>query len=121
MKKKYCKVCGELLETEDEMEQGVCRYCEDRRKIYSEKIVERESICVNLHHVAPAYFDDYDYLETTTWANGEGVDINIYKKDDGGEKHYSFSIEEMEAIHNCLIRLGFKPFDYVEHGKDNEE
>jgi hypothetical protein len=51
--------------------------------------------------------DSSDYIELTEWHNGEGLDINIYRKN-GGESHYSLSDEELDAIIHLRNTLRYK-------------
>jgi len=47
--------------------------------------------------------DKGDFLEVTEWTNGEGYDIHI--SDVNGEKTFSLTWGQMEALNKCVKKI----------------
>lgn len=105
----HCKVCGDLLETADERNKGICATCEKHSKKFSD-VENRRTCYVDMHELSPAFYKNGSFVEVTEWTNGEGVDI--FEDIDRKEKRFSFHIDELEAIINCISKLGYMPFIY---------
>ena len=108
---RHCKVCGNLLEME-EHNKGICDTCEKQSKNFSD-VENRRTCYVDIHDLSPACFKNGSFVEVTEWTNGEGVDI--FEDINGKEKHFSLHIDELEAIINCIAKLGYMPFIYFEN------
>jgi DNA-directed RNA polymerase subunit RPC12/RpoP len=117
MEEKRCKVCGELFDEDDILEDGNCSYCENRIKSVG-KIVKKNSASVEMSEFEPVFYKDYhEWIEITEWQNGEGVDIHIENKNK--ETDVSLHIDELDAIASLLDRIGYLPRSYCP--KDNCE
>jgi len=114
MEKKVCKYCGEELEENDYEKLGkdtdCCTYCDKFKKAYS-GIEMRRSAYVDLSKIS-YLAQDGDWLEVTEWANGEGFDIRINRKD--REKNYELTYDELEAIINIMHMFGHEPIIFTE-------
>ena len=51
----------------------------------------------------PERKDKGDFLEVTEWTNGEGYDIHI--SDVNGEKTFSLTWGQMEALNKCVKKI----------------
>ena len=107
---KVCRICSCSSEEVSFAENDLCIYCNTAKKGLEE--TSKKACSCNLNNV------DYiasknDILEVTEWSNGEGVDVYIYEeKSTPKEKHYSFSIGELEALVSCCSKIGYELINY---------
>ncbi len=101
MKNKHCKYCGELLETEKEINRGFCDICKERKEAISD-VVDRRSINVELK-AFDHFAHDGDFIEITEWTNGEGVDLIISEREK--EKYIPLTWGQLEALVNVAHKL----------------
>ena len=59
---------------------------------------KRDSVFVNLDGFG--FNDKNDYIEVTSWTNGEGYDINIGTNH--GNQNFTLSYSELEALKMCV-------------------
>ena len=101
MEEKTCKYCGTTLEKEQELQSGVCSFCQKRKDSITES--KRRTVFADLKKFD--YFaHEGDFIELTEWTNGEGADLCI-SEGKNGEKYIPLTYGMLEALVNLAHRL----------------
>ena len=118
MEERKCKLCGEIVEEDEALHDGYCKWCYQRIKAVG-KLVKKDSACIEMSEFEPVFFkDSQEWIEITEWQNGEGVDIHI--EDKHKERDISLHIDELDAIASLLDRIGYLPRSYANTDNDEE-
>ena len=72
-----------------------------------------KNITVPMKWFSPMYKDTDDEVSVTEWPNGEGWDISF------NDKHFSLSIDELDAINYITKTLDFNHYGCHNDGDNN--
>ena len=70
------------------------------------EIKNRKSISDKLQKYCYFSNKDEDFIEVTSWSNGEGIDVTIHSN--GQDKFFSLTHGELEAINYLKMSLDYQ-------------